>query len=63
MQKTDNKSENLSEKHATSKDGTKAIVSEVVVDRQQWKPVGVNVGSNAEPVRSSEIAESNLERC
>ena len=33
------------------------IVSEVEVDRQQWKRVGASVGSNAEPVRCLEVAE------
>ena len=35
-------------------------VSEVVVDRQQWKRMGANVGSNAEPIRSLEVAESKV---
>ena len=33
------------------------IVSEVEVDRQQWKRVGASAGSNAEPVSCLEVAE------
>ena len=35
-------------------------VSEVVVDRRQWKPMGANMGSNTKPVRSLEAAESKV---
>ena len=35
------------------------IVSEVEVDRQQWKRVGASAGSNAEPVSCLEVAEGN----
>ena len=35
-------------------------VSEVVVGRRQRKPLGANVGGNAEPVRSLEVAESKV---
>ena len=37
--------------------GKNTIVSEVEVDRQQWKAVGASVGSNAEPVSVLEVAE------
>jgi len=50
----------LSEKHR-SEDGKQrknnTIVSEVEVDRQQWKRVGASAGSNAEPVSCLEVAE------
>ena len=31
------------------------IVSEVKVDRQEWKPVGASMGSNAEPISCLEV--------
>ena len=47
----------LSEKQVTIMEKKDTIVSEVEVDRQQVKPVGASVGSNAEPVSCLEVAE------
>jgi len=41
----------------TNKEKNNTIVSEVEVDRQQWKCMGASAGSNAEPISCLEVAE------